>query len=253
MGVHLQITIVPNYRALIRQNNQQQKLICQLIIYIIDGLHICPLIQHYIRVMLAKTYHLFQIEPTYYACRVRWGTDSLWLTENMFNHRTASSLVIIAAPSQEMTNRARKDPLAVGSDTILRSWPVDRIPQISNGSLDRENTKSNRLLPIESWHKSFTGKFVIEITWLWFDQKTPDWWYLFMTSQLEVWRRHLWVPIREPHGQLIARTQCLLTIQQGLEIPYLTDMCLWLTSLKICKLLAQESHVPVMFPVVCGS
>ena len=38
--------------------------------------------------------------------------------------------------------------------------------------------------------------------------KTSDWWYLFMTSQCEVWWRHLWVPIRERHGQFSARTQC---------------------------------------------
>ena len=42
--------------------------------------------------------------------------------------------------------------------------------------------------------------------------KTSDWLYLFMASQWEVWRRHLWVPIRERHGQFSARTQCLLTI-----------------------------------------
>ena len=36
--------------------------------------------------------------------------------------------------------------------------------------------------------------------------KTSDWWYLLMTSQWEVWRRHLWVPIREGHGQFSACT-----------------------------------------------
>ena len=30
--------------------------------------------------------------------------------------------------------------------------------------------------------------------------KTSDWWYIFMTSQWEVWRRHLWVPIRKRHS-----------------------------------------------------
>ena len=68
---------------------------------------------------------------------------------------------------------SRKDPLVIGSDTILWSWSVDRIPQtpITIGSSDRENTKPNSLLPIESRHKSFTGKFRIEITWSWLNKK----------------------------------------------------------------------------------
>ena len=68
---------------------------------------------------------------------------------------------------------SRNDPLAIGSDTILWSWSADRIPQtpITIGSSDRENTKPNSLLPIESWHKSFTGKFRIEITWSWLNEK----------------------------------------------------------------------------------
>ena len=64
------------------------------------------------------------------------------------------------------TNLEAQDPIpeAIGSDTILWSWSADRIPQtpITIGSSDRENTKPNSLLPIESWLKSFTGKFVIE-------------------------------------------------------------------------------------------
>ena len=67
---------------------------------------------------------------------------------------------------------SRKDPLVISSDTILWSWSVDRIPQtpITIGSSDRENTKPNSLLPIESRHKSFTGKFRIEITWSWLNK-----------------------------------------------------------------------------------
>ena len=67
---------------------------------------------------------------------------------------------------------SRKDPLVISSDTILWSWSVDRIPQtpITIGSSDRENTKPNSLLPIESLHKSFTGKFRIEITWSWLNK-----------------------------------------------------------------------------------
>ena len=150
---------------------------------------------------------------------------------------------------------SRNDPLAIGSDTILWSWFADRIPQtpITIGSSDRENTKPNSLLPIESWHKSFTGKSRIVITWSWLNKKTSDWWYLFMTSQWEVWRRHLWVPIRERHGQFSAHTQCLLTIQHGLDMPYLTGMCVWLTSLKIYKLLTQNRPCSSKcFPVFCG-
>ena len=68
---------------------------------------------------------------------------------------------------------SRNDPLAIGSDTILWSWSADRIPQtpITIGSSDRETTKPNSLLPIESWQKSFTGKFRIEITWSWLNKK----------------------------------------------------------------------------------
>ena len=64
---------------------------------------------------------------------------------------------------------SKNDPLAIGSDTILWSWLADRVPQmpITIGLSDRENTKPNSLLPIESWHKSFTEKFRIEITWSW--------------------------------------------------------------------------------------
>ena len=83
--------------------------------------------------------------------------------------------------------------------------------------------------------------------------KKSDWWYLFMTSQWEVWRRHLWVPIRERHGQFSARAPCLLTTQHGLDMPYLTGMCMWLTSLKIYKLLTQDRPCSSKcFPVVCG-
>ena len=54
-----------------------------------------------------------------------------------------------------------------------------------------------------------------------------------MTSQWEVWRRHWWVPIRERHGQFTACTQCC----SRYNMPYLTGMCMWFTSLKIYKLM----------------
>ena len=80
---------------------------------------------------------------------------------------------------------SRNDPLAIGSDTILWSWSADRIPQtpITIGSSDRENTKPNSLLPIESWHKSFTGKFRIEITWSWLNEKRQ-------TDDIYPWRHN---------------------------------------------------------------
>ena len=150
---------------------------------------------------------------------------------------------------------SRNDPFTIGSDTILWSWSADRIPQtpITIGSSDRENTKPNSLLPIKSRHKSFSGKFRIEITWSWLNEKRHILMIYFMTSQWEVWRRHLWVPMRERHGQFSARTQCLLTIQHGLDMPYLTSMCMWLTSLKIYKLLTHDRPCSSKcFPVVCG-
>ena len=80
---------------------------------------------------------------------------------------------------------SRNDPLAIGSDTILWSWSADRIPQtpITIGSLDRENTKPNSLLPIKSRHKSFTGKFRIEITWSWLNEKRQ-------TDDIYSWRHN---------------------------------------------------------------
>ena len=80
---------------------------------------------------------------------------------------------------------SRNDPLAIGSDTILWSWSADRIPQtpITIGSSDRENRKPNSLLPIESWHKSFTGKFRIEITWSWLNEKRQ-------TDDIYSWRHN---------------------------------------------------------------
>ena len=80
---------------------------------------------------------------------------------------------------------SRNDPLAIGSDTILWSWSADRIPQtpITIGSSDRENTKPNSLLPIESWHKSFTGEFRIEITWSWLNEKRQ-------TDDIYSWRHN---------------------------------------------------------------
>ena len=80
---------------------------------------------------------------------------------------------------------SRNDPLAIGSDTILWSWSADRIPQtpIAIGSSDRENTKPNSLLPIESWHNPFTGKFRIEITWSWLNGKCQ-------TDGIDSWRHN---------------------------------------------------------------
>ena len=44
-------------------------------------------------------------------------------------------------------------------------------------------TKPNSLLPIESWHKSFTGKFRIEITWSWLNEKRQ-------TDDIYSWRHN---------------------------------------------------------------
>ena len=53
--------------------------------------------------------------------------------------------------------------------------------------------------------------------------------------------------------QFSARTQCLLTIQHGLDMPYLTGVCMWLPWLKIYKLLTQDRPCSSKcFPVVCG-
>ena len=80
---------------------------------------------------------------------------------------------------------SRNDPHAIGSDTILWSWSADCIPQtpITIGSSDRENTKPNSLLPIESWHKSFTREFRIEITWSWLNEKRQ-------TDDIYSWRHN---------------------------------------------------------------
>ena len=81
----------------------------------------------------------------------------------------SSPCVLMTRWRKEPGPDSRNDPLAISSDMILWSWSADRIPQalITIGSSDRENTKPNCLWPIESWHKSFTGKFRTEITWSW--------------------------------------------------------------------------------------
>ena len=94
---------------------------------------------------------------------------------------------MIGHPQMKFTGPdSRNGPLGIGSDTILWSWSADRIPQtpITIGSWDRENMKPNSLLPIESWHKSFTGKFIIEITWSWLNEKRQ-------TDDIYSWR-HNW-------------------------------------------------------------
>ena len=50
---------------------------------------------------------------------------------------------------------------------MLRSITVTKMFHdfIGGHSQDQENMKPNSLLPIESWHKSFVGKFRTEITW----------------------------------------------------------------------------------------
>ena len=80
---------------------------------------------------------------------------------------------------------SRNDRLAIGSDTILWSSSANRIPQtpITIGSSDREITKPNTLLPIESWHKSFTGKSRIAITWSWLNKKCQ-------TDDIYSWRHN---------------------------------------------------------------
>ena len=65
------------------------------------------------------------------------------------------------------TLESRNDPLRY--DTViligwLHSANADHNGFITIGSSDWKNTKPNSLLPIKSWHKSFTGKFIIEIT-----------------------------------------------------------------------------------------
>ena len=80
---------------------------------------------------------------------------------------------------------SRNYRLAIGSDTILWSWSADRIPQtsITIGSWDRENTKPNSLLPIETWYKSFTGNFRTGITRLWLNEKRQ-------TDDIYSWRHN---------------------------------------------------------------
>ena len=123
---------------------------------------------------------------------------------------------------------SRNDPLAIGSDTILWSWSTDRIPQtpITIGSSDRETTKPNSLLPIESWHKSFTVKLRIDITRSRLNEKCQ-------TGDIYSWRHNrscgdvIFVcRYRKRHGQFSARTQVLFMIERGLNMPCLTGMCM---------------------------
>ena len=90
----------------------------------------------------------------------------------------------MALRSQEPGPDSRNDPLAIGSDTILWSLSAGRLTPtpITSGASDRQNTKPNSL-PIESWHKSFTGKFRIEITWSWLNDKRQ-------TGDIYSWRHN---------------------------------------------------------------
>ena len=145
---------------------------------------------------------------------------------------------------------SRNNPLTIGSDTILWSWSADSIPQTSImiGSSDRENMKPNSLLPIESWHKSFTGKFRTEIIRLWLNENIR-----LMISIHDVTMWGVVTSFMSADTRVPWPVQCmhtvLLTIQHGLDMPYLTGMGMWSTSLKIYKLLTQDRPC---FPVVCG-
>ena len=147
------------------------------------------------------------------------------------------------------------DPLAIGSDTILWSWSTDRIPQtlITIGSSDRETTKPSSLSPIESWHKSLTVKFRIDITRSRLNERCQ-------TDDIYSWRHNgrcgdiIFVcRYRERYGQFSAHTQVLFMMEHGLNMPFLTGMCMWLTSMKIYKLLPQDRPCSSKcIPVVCG-
>ena len=171
-----------------------------------------------------------------------WADEKLVIRSLFHNDRIVSGI------------GPRNDPLAIGSDTILWSWSADRIPQtpITIGSSDRKNTKPNSLLPIESWHKSFTGKFRIEITWSWLNEKRQ-------TDDIYSWRHNgrcgdvIYECRYESVMASSVHAQCLLTIQHGLDMPYLTGVCMWLPWLKIYKLLTQDRPCSSkFFPVVCG-
>ena len=71
--------------------------------------------------------------------------------------------------------------------------------------------------------------------------------------QWQVWRRHFCVSIpRAPRPVQCTRT-VLFTIERGLNMPCLTGMLMWLTSLKIYKLLTQDRPFSSKcISVVCG-
>ena len=105
---------------------------------------------------------------------------------------------------------SRNDPLAIGSDSIVWSWSADRIPQtpITIGSSDREDTKPNCILAIESRYKSFIGTFRTDIMRSRLDEKRQ-------TDDMYSWRHNgrcgnvIYVcRYRERHDQFSARTRC---------------------------------------------
>ena len=146
---------------------------------------------------------------------------------------------------------SRNDPLSIGSDTIP-DRPIAFHKRLSRSAHEIEKIW-NQTVYCQLNHDINHSLGFLELK-----LRGRDWmknvrWYLFMTSQWVVWRRHLWVPIRERHGQFSARTHCFLTIQHGLDMSYLTGMCMWLTSLKIYKLLTQDRPCSSKcFPVVWG-
>ena len=89
---------------------------------------------------------------------------------------------------------SRNYPLAIGSNTILWSWPTDRFHK-------RRSQSAHQIGKYET--KQFIANWIgnLELT-----LRDRDW--MKNVRLMISIRRHLWVQIRERHGQFSARTPC---------------------------------------------
>ena len=126
----------------------------------------------------------------------------------------------------------------------------DPIPErIHSGLAQKRSCDPDR--PI-AFHKSFTGKFIIELTWSWLNEK-------HQTDDIYPWR-HNW-----KCGDVIYECRYESAMASSVHAHsvcsryntvwtcHIRQVCfLWLTSLKINKLLIQDrQYSSKCFPVVC--
>ena len=127
---------------------------------------------------------------------------------------------------------SRNYPLAIGSDTILWSWSSNRFLQtpITIGSSDREIRNQTLYCQLNHDIKHSLGNFKLKL-------RDDDWMknVRLMISIRDVSMGGVAASFMSADTKASWPVQCthtvLLTIQHGLDMPYLACMCMGLTSL----------------------